>query len=187
MAALSDYLKQLDTQHLKQNQLIVLHQMGSHGPAYYKRYPDEFKKFLPVCETNNIQNCDHQSLINTYDNTILYTDHIVASTIRVLRQTGVPTGLIYLSDHGESTGESGLYLHGTPYFIAPKEQTHIPMLFWTSQQWPEHQKIQNCLSKQQDHAVSQDNLFPTLLSFLNIQTKVLNRQLDLLAQCGGSV
>ncbi|WP_171406749.1 phosphoethanolamine transferase [Acinetobacter guerrae] len=187
VAALSDYLKQLDTKHLKQNQLIVLHQMGSHGPAYYKRYPDEFKKFLPACETNNIQNCDHQSLINTYDNTILYTDHIVASTIHVLQNTGLPTGLIYLSDHGESTGESGLYLHGTPYFMAPKEQTHIPMLFWVSQQWPDHQKIQHCLSQQKDHAVSQDNLFPTLLNMLNIQTRVLNRQLDLLAQCRGSV
>ncbi|MCU4413205.1 phosphoethanolamine--lipid A transferase [Acinetobacter sp. WU_MDCI_Axc73] len=187
LVALSDYLKQLDIQHLKQNQLIVLHQIGSHGPAYYKRYPDEFKKFLPVCETNNIQNCDHQSLINTYDNTILYTDHLVASTIRLLQETSVPTGLIYLSDHGESTGERGLYLHGTPYFMAPKEQTHIPMLFWTSQLWPEHQKIQHCLSKQKDHAVSQDNLFPTLLSLLNIQTHILNRPLDLLSQCGGSI
>ncbi|MBJ9985732.1 phosphoethanolamine--lipid A transferase [Acinetobacter sp. S40] len=187
LAALNDYLKSMDLKKLKQNQLIVLHQMGSHGPAYYKRYPHDFKKFLPACETNNIQNCDHNSLINTYDNTILYTDHIVASAIHVLQQTGVPTGLIYLSDHGESTGESGLYLHGTPYFMAPKEQTHVPFLFWTSQQWPEHQKIQHCLSLQKDHAVSQDNLFPTLLGLLDIQTKVLNPQLNLLAQCRGSI
>ncbi|MBK0064950.1 MULTISPECIES: phosphoethanolamine transferase [unclassified Acinetobacter] len=187
LAALNDYLKSMDLKKLKQNQLIVLHQMGSHGPAYYKRYPHDFKKFLPACETNNIQNCDHDSLINTYDNTILYTDHIVASAIHVLQQTGVPTGLIYLSDHGESTGESGLYLHGTPYFMAPKEQTHVPFLFWTSQQWPEHQKIQHCLSLQKDHAVSQDHLFPTLLGLLNIQTKVLNPQLNLLAQCRGSI
>ena len=185
--ALKDYLATLDLKHLQQNQLIVLHQMGSHGPAYYKRYPEQFKRFLPVCETNNIQNCDHQRLINTYDNTILYTDHVLASTVGWLKQLNLPTSLIYLSDHGESTGENGLYLHGTPYFMAPKQQTHIPMMFWFSKQWSEQAQLRSCLSRQKDAAVGQDNLFPTVLSLLNIQTQVINPQLDMLAQCKGSV
>lgn len=119
---------------IKQDTVLVIHLMGSHGPAYYKRYPDSFRKFTPTCDTNEIQDCDHQSLINTYDNTILYTDSVVSRTIDALkaRQANMNTALIYLSDHGESLGESGIYLHGTPYMLAPEQQTHIPFMFWLS-------------------------------------------------------
>jgi lipid A ethanolaminephosphotransferase len=187
VVALNDYLTSLKHTVLKQNQLIVLHQIGSHGPAYYKRYPAEFAKFSPTCQTNNIQNCDHQSLVNTYDNTLLYTDHIIASSIRLLQQQQLPASVLYLSDHGESTGESGLYLHGTPYFMAPKEQTHIPMLAWFSASWPDQQQIRSCLSQQQHAAVGQDNLFATVLHLLAIDSRVINPQFDLLAQCKGQL
>lgn len=107
--------------------------------------------------------------------------------IHTLDSLPISTGLMYLSDHGESTGENGLYLHGTPYFMAPKEQTHIPMLFWFSSQWPKQQQIMHCLNQQKNQPVSQDNLFPTVLSLLDIQTKALNPQFDLLAQCKGNL
>lgn len=185
--ALKDYLKALDLKKLKKDQLIVLHQLGSHGPAYYKRYPAAFKKFTPTCDTNNIQNCSRESLINSYDNTILYTDHVLSTLIHTLDALPVSTGLMYLSDHGESTGENGLYLHGTPYFMAPKEQTHIPMLFWFSTTWPQQQTIKQCLNGQKNNPVSQDNLFPTVLGLLHIRTQVLDSSLDLTAQCRGKL
>lgn len=185
--ALRDYLKALDLKQLKKDQLIVLHQLGSHGPAYYKRYPAAFKKFTPTCDTNNIQNCSRESLINSYDNTILYTDHVLSTLIHTLDALPVSTGLMYLSDHGESTGENGLYLHGTPYFMAPKEQTHIPMLFWFSTTWPQQQTIKQCLNGQKNNPVSQDNLFPTVLGLLHIRTQVLDSSLDLTAQCRGKL
>ncbi|MEB3766453.1 phosphoethanolamine--lipid A transferase [Acinetobacter sp. MD2] len=181
--ALNDYLKSLDLKNLKQNQLIVLHQVGSHGPAYYKRYPQEFRKFTPTCDTNNIQNCDHNTLINTFDNTIVYTDHILATLIQDLKQLPIATGMMYLSDHGESTGESGMYLHGAPYMMAPKEQTHIPMIFWFSGQWPQEAKLRSCLNQQQKAKLSQDNLFPTVLGLLDIQTQVLNPKLNMAENC----
>ena len=187
IAALNDYLKTLDLKNLKKSQLIVLHQVGSHGPAYFKRYPDTFKKFTPTCDTNNIQNCSHDRLINSYDNTILYTDHLLSTIVKELETLPLSSSMVYLSDHGESTGERGLYLHGTPYFMAPKEQTHIPMLFWFSSQWPKQQQIVHCLNQQKNQPVSQDNLFPTVLSLLDIQTQVRNPQLDLLAQCKGNL
>ncbi len=119
---------------IKQDTVLVIHLMGSHGPAYYNRYPDRFRKFTPTCDTNEIQDCDHQSLINTYDNSILYTDSVLSRTIDALkaRKASMNTALIYLSDHGESLGESGIYLHGTPYMLAPEQQTHIPFMFWLS-------------------------------------------------------
>lgn len=181
--ALHDVLKNLDVKKLQKDQLIILHQMGSHGPSYYKRYPKEFEQFKPVCATNNIQNCSYQNLIHTYDNTILYTDYILVQTIDQLKALSVPTGLFYVSDHGESTGEHGLYLHGTPYFIAPSQQTHVPMLMWFSPQWRDETKFKACLQSQQATPVSQDNLFPTVLGLLQIKTQVLNPSLNLLERC----
>ena len=49
--------------------VLVMHQMGSHGPAYFKRTPDAFKDFRPECESAALQSCELSSLINAYDNT----------------------------------------------------------------------------------------------------------------------
>lgn len=172
---------------IKQDTVLVIHLMGSHGPAYYKRYPDSFRKFTPTCDTNEIQDCDHQSLINTYDNTILYTDSVVSRTIDALkaRQANMNTALIYLSDHGESLGESGIYLHGTPYMLAPEQQTHIPFMFWLSPDYAKNFGVNtDCL---RDHAakeaVSQDNLFATVLGMMDVKSAVYQPQLDILSQC----
>ena len=165
--------------------LIVLHQVGSHGPAYYKRIPTQFKVFHPTCDTNAIQGCSQESLINSYDNTILYTDYILNEIIEKLKTIKhYQTGLWYLSDHGESTGEHGLYLHGAPYAIAPSQQTHIPMMMWFSNTWKQ-QAIQQvkCLAQQRQRLHSQDNLFPTMLSLLDIKTKVIQPETDMLQTC----
>lgn len=165
--------------------LIVLHQMGSHGPAYYKRVPAQFKVFKPTCDTNAIQGCSREALLNTYDNTLLYTDYVLDSLIETLKNTTkYQTALWYLSDHGESTGESGMYLHGAPYAIAPTQQTHIPMLMWFSKSWQQQAEKQvHCLLQQQDKKLSQDNLFPTMLSLLDVKTKVIDSNNNMLTAC----
>ncbi|MEQ9491819.1 MAG: phosphoethanolamine--lipid A transferase [Alphaproteobacteria bacterium] len=112
--------------------LIVLHQMGSHGPAYFKRYPPEFETFTPVCKSIELQNCSNEEIVNAFDNTIVYTDYVLDQAIRFLEkhQDTYETTLIYMSDHGESLGEMGVYLHGMPYWIAPEAQTHVPLIVW---------------------------------------------------------
>ncbi|MBP8064328.1 MAG: phosphoethanolamine--lipid A transferase [Acinetobacter sp.] len=169
----------------KVQRLIVLHQMGSHGPAYFKRSTDEFKNFKPTCDTNAIQGCSQGALINSYDNTILYTDHVLSELIDTLKQdTKYQTGFWYLSDHGESTGEKGLYLHGAPYAIAPSQQTHVPMLMWFSPQWKQSISHElDCLNQRKNQQFSQDNLFPSMLSLLGINTKVLDSKLNMFNQC----
>lgn len=168
-----------------QPRLIVLHQMGSHGPAYYERIPPAFRVFKPTCDTNAIQGCTQEALINSYDNTLLYTDYVLDSLIETLKNTTqYQTGLWYLSDHGESTGESGMYLHGAPYAIAPTQQTHVPMLMWFSSAWQQQaNKQMTCLAQQSKNKLSQDNLFPTLLSLLDVKTKVINAKDDMLETC----
>jgi len=172
---------------VKQDTVLVIHLMGSHGPAYYQRYPAQYRHFTPTCDTNEIQDCTHQALMNTYDNTILYTDSVVSKTIDALkaRQSTLNTALVYLSDHGESLGENGLYLHGTPYMLAPEQQTHIPFIFWLSKDYQQNFGVDaQCLRDQAaKEAVSQDNLFSTVLGMMNIRTSVYQPQMDLLTHC----
>ena len=114
-------------QHKNKNILIVLHQMGNHGPAYYKRYKKEFEIFAPVCKTNQLENCTKDEISNAYDNAILYTDYFLSKVINFLKpySQNFETSMFYVSDHGESLGENGIYLHGMPYFIAPEAQKHV--------------------------------------------------------------
>ena len=167
--------------------IIVLHQMGSHGPAYYQRYPAEFRRFTPTCDSNQIQDCDHQALVNTYDNSLLYTDDMVSRTIDKLKALSdrFNVALVYLSDHGESLGEHGMYLHGAPYMFAPSQQTHIPMLMWMSPGYAAAYHInESCLRQQAAiEKVSQDNLFHTVLGMFNIQTQEYQPQLDMIRSC----
>lgn len=172
---------------VKDDTLIVLHQMGSHGPAYHLRYPAEMRKFTPTCDSNQIQDCDSQALINTYDNSILYTDSMVDSTISLLKSysSRFNVALVYLSDHGESLGEHGMYLHGTPYLFAPSQQTHIPFLLWMSADYASTFGInQGCLLQAaKTEAVSQDNIFHTLLGMMNVQTREYQPTLDMVKSC----
>lgn len=186
--SLKDYLAHLDKNNPKP-QLIVLHQMGSHGPAYYKRSKAPYQPFQPTCNTNAIQGCSTEELKNSYDNSIVYTDHVLAQIIETLKQqTPYQTGFWYLSDHGESTGEHGLYLHGAPYSMAPTQQTHVPMLMWFSDAWKQQNTQQvSCLKGQTNQARSQDHLFPSLLSLLDIKTQVTEAKNDMLAQCSPSL
>ncbi|WP_031945571.1 phosphoethanolamine transferase [Acinetobacter pittii] len=182
--SLNEYLATIPKEDTRPR-LIVLHQVGSHGPAYYKRAPAQYQPFKPTCDTNAIQGCSQTELLNSYDDTIVYTDHVLSQLIDNLKEVSkYQTGLWYLSDHGESTGEHGLYLHGSPYAIAPSQQTHVPMIMWFSDKWKQHNFAQvSCLSQQTKETLSQDNLFPSLLSLLGVKTQVINPQLDMLHSC----
>ncbi len=177
LKGLDDYIKNLNT-----DAVIVLHQLGSHGPAYYKRYPSEFNKYKPGCETNEIQSCRPSDLINTYDNTILYTDYILAKLIELLEKNEqLNTAMLYISDHGQSLGEYGLYLHGTPYLVAPKEQTHIPWIIWLSDGFVKEFKINmsNLKEKAETGKYAHENFFHSVLGLLNISTQTYDQKLDI--------
>lgn len=171
---------------LDKDTVLVLHQMGSHGPEYYKRYPKEFEKFTPVCESNALNNCSRDSIVNAYDNTLLYTDHVLSTLIDLLRanQNKVDTAMVYLSDHGESLGEYNLFLHGTPYVLAPDQQKHVPMMVWLSDNYQKSFVVTpECLAKQRNAPLSQDNLFHSMLGLLKVDTKVYDSSLDMFAGC----
>jgi lipid A ethanolaminephosphotransferase len=161
----------------KKKGLIVLHSMGSHGPKYYKRYPKKFEQFTPSCQINTPQDCSREELINAYDNTILYTDYILDSLIKILQKENLNSFLIYASDHGESLGENGLYLHGVPIQFAPKEQTHIPFLLWHSDSYKKNNKIKILDTKTN---ISHENFPHTILESLKIKSKTLQKDKSLI-------
>lgn len=166
--------------------VIVLHTMGSHGPAYYKRYLSEMEHFTPVCRTNQLGQCSQEALLNVYDNTIRYTDHFLARLIELLQREaqGFDTVMWYVSDHGESLGEKGVYLHGAPYALAPEAQIHVPMLMWFSpaalSSWSLNQP---CLTEQQSRALTHDHVFHSILGLLQVRTGLYQSNLDLFSVC----
>lgn len=160
--------------------LIVLHTMGNHGPAYYKRYPASFEKFRPVCKTNDLGACSQEEIVNAYDNAILYTDYVLSRVIRLLKQNDdqFETAMFYVSDHGESLGESGVYLHGLPWFIAPDEQKHVPAVMWFGRNFDAEPIAK--LGDRRKERLSHDNIFHTLLGLFELRSDTYDVKMDLL-------
>jgi lipid A ethanolaminephosphotransferase len=168
------------------DRFTVIHTLGSHGPGYHLRYPVEFERFTPACREVDFARCTAPEIVNAYDNTLVYTDHLLALTIDRLRALGdrVDTALIYVSDHGESLGEGGAFLHAIPYTIAPDVQTQVPMMFWASEGFRSRFGIDNdCLRPKAHHTFSHDHLFHSLLGLLSIETEARRQELDLLSDC----
>jgi lipid A ethanolaminephosphotransferase len=160
--------------------LIVLHQMGNHGPAYYKRYPTAFERFKPACQSNDLSQCTQEEIVNAYDNALLYTDYFLVKTIEFLKRNNdrFETAMFYVSDHGESLGEGGTYLHGLPKAIAPKAQLHVPAILWIGGHY--HEVDVPALRSKSGQAFTHDNLFHTVLGFMEIETSIYRPELDIL-------
>lgn len=176
--------KQLNTP-LTSDTLIVLHQLGSHGPEYFKRSSGKDKVFLPECTDKQLQLCATSDIVNAYDNSIVATDSLLAGVItRLNQQKNNPAAMLYLSDHGESLGENGIYLHGLPYWMAPKAQTQVPMLWWMSTPYASLQQLTpDCIASKQQDSLSHDNLFHSLLGMFKVSTRVYEPGKDIFHSC----
>lgn len=167
------------------DQLIVLHQLGNHGPNYFERYPAAYEHWKPVCRNTELSRCSQQEIVNAYDNAILYTDAVLGGLIDLLAaRSDRDSAMVYLSDHGESLGEYGLFLHGAPYAIAPRAQLHVPMALWMSRGFTADAGIDtDCLRRTAQQPISHDHLFSTLLGLFDVQTSVYRSERDALAAC----
>lgn len=166
--------------HPKGDILIVLHQMGNHGPAYFRRYPPGFEKFRPACKNSDLSQCSREEIGNAYDNAILYTDHFLAKAIEVLEKNDArfETALFYVSDHGESLGENGLYLHGMPKAIAPDAQLHVPAVLWFGANF--RGVTLSALRMKSQMRFTHNNVFHTLLGFFEIESSTYRPDMDIL-------
>ncbi|MGQ3050508.1 MAG: phosphoethanolamine transferase [Roseateles sp.] len=166
--------------------LLVLHMLGNHGPAYHRRVPPQFGPYGPACSEEGLGGCERAAIVNAYDNALRYTDELLATLWQRLQaaQGQVDTALIFLPDHGESLGERGLYLHGLPYAIAPKEQIEVPMLMGIAPSWAATRGWgPGCLARLPEQPASHEHLFHTVLDLLDVRTGLMDARWDLLAAC----
>ena len=183
---LDEQIAALSAERRAKGVVVVMHQMGSHGPAYFKRSPAAFKKFLPECTDNALQSCARDGLVNAYDNSIVYTDHFLGAAIQWLKAQEHRTApaLLYLADHGESLGENNLYLHGMPYSVAPDVQKRVPWISWLSAGFEQRSHLTTaCLKQELEAPISHDNYFHSVLGLMNVQTRVYQPALDIYAHC----
>lgn len=181
-----NYARKL-TENISRDTVLAFHFIGSHGPRYYERYPEEFRVFTPDCSRPDVEKCSREEIINAYDNSILYTDRVIYDLINVLeeRMDQFDPMLLYISDHGESLGENGIYLHAAPRSVAPEEQTHVPLQLWLPQSTASVLNIdKQCLAgKARSGSFSHDNFFHSLLGILQIKAAEYNQSLDIFNSC----
>lgn len=167
-----------------EKRVVFLHMIGSHGPRYYERSRTAVKHFDSECTSPDLGSCSRESIVNAYDNSLLTTDRVLAGVIETLKATPrLASGLIFMSDHGESLGEKGLYLHGAPYLIAPKEQTQVPGLVWLSDSWTGELGINAAVLRQNVKTLTlkHDHLYHTVLGLLGVQSSAYEKAWDLSA------
>ena len=176
LSGLNEYIQK----HADKDIFIVLHQMGNHGPEYYRRYPKEFERFKPACQTGELRDCSQEEIDNAYDNAILYTDYFLSEVIQFLKKYDAnhETAMLYMADHGESLGEHGIYLHAAPYLIAPKEQTHVPAIVWFGKNFDFNLSDIKFYEK---YPLSHDDLFCTLLTSYEVDTHMCKNEHKMLS------
>ena len=181
-------LAKLPAERRARGTVVVMHQMGSHGPAYFKRTPAEFKKFVPECNDTSLSQCDRTQVVNAYDNTILLTDYFLSRVIAWLKaqEKHSTPAMLYVADHGESLGEKNLYLHGLPFAVAPAEQKTVPLITWLSPGFEQFSRVNTrCLQANRDKPLSHDHLFHSVLGLMAVKTTVYQRERDFFAACEG--
>ena len=173
----------------RRDRIVVLHMLGNHGPSYFQRYPPAFERFRPACRHAELGQCSQEEIVNAYDNAVLYTDHVLAGLIgRLSALEDYDTAMIYLSDHGESLGERGMYLHGVPYAIAPRQQVEVPMVMWFSPRFAADTGLDvACLRARTAQPTGHDSLYPTVLGLFDVQTASRRHERDLVDACRGRV
>ncbi|MFN6323709.1 MAG: phosphoethanolamine transferase [Burkholderiales bacterium] len=186
LAGFEQKMAQLATGTPPRSHLWVLHQLGNHGPAYYKRYPPAYDQFQPACQQEDLSRCTLEQTVNAYDNAVIYTDTVLSRLLQTLQQQqeAIDSVVIYVSDHGESLGEKNLYLHGVPYWMAPEQQTRVPMFLWFSKHAAQTTGTDlSCLKARAQQPVQHDHLFHTVLSLFDVRTSLHQPEWDLLTQC----
>lgn len=171
-----DLLKLLSSDKREGMRLTISHTKGSHD-IYDHRVPESFKKFSPNCSSypNNCIN-NLEALSNSYDNTILYTDYFLSEIIKQLKNENAL--MIYVSDHGESLGENGMFSHSHDAAFAPQE-THIPMIWWASDKFLadlENRRKFSVLKNNRQKFVDQSYIFHSMLDCIGVESNEINHK-----------
>lgn len=155
------------------NKLIIMHTIGSHW-YYNNHYTKDFERFKPVTQSKIVTQNATQELINSYDNTVIYTDFFLDSVIETL--TSKNAILIFLSDHGEALGEDGLWLHANDN----KALRNPACVIWCSNMFiDKYPEKFSAIRANKDKRYRTDFLFHSILSIGKIPTKLIETKYDI--------
>ena len=174
---------------ITQDTVLVLHMIGNHGPAYHLRYAPQEAVFTPDCQSAEFARCTEDEIVNAYDNAIAQTDRVLSASIDLLAGSDRALGaMLFVSDHGESLGEGGLYLHAAPLFMAPRTQTQVPMVLWMDPAFEAAMGLDPaCLRAAAQRPASHDVLFHSVLGLVDVATTARTAALDLPGGCRAPV
>lgn len=155
---------------------VVINLIGSHW-YYEHHYPKSFRRFTPVCQSRLAQRCTREELTNSYDNTILYTDYVVSEIMKSVEgRNGI---VFFVSDHGESLGEDGVYTHRVEN-IDRLEQRSIAWFVYVTEEFKRrHKEFYENLLENRHKYISHDNLFHSLLDCASIESEVVDREMSI--------
>lgn len=155
------------------NKLLILHTIGSHW-YYNNHYSAAFEKYKPVTRSKIVSQNSTDELVNSYDNTVLYTDFFLDSVISTLVSSNAI--VIYLSDHGESLGEDGSWLHASnnPALRNPA------CIIWCSDSYiTKHPNKFAALQANKEKRYRTDFLFHSILSAGSVPSTVIEKQYNI--------
>lgn len=156
------------------NIFLVLQTQGSHYP-YSEGYPSEFSNFKPD-QNMTLNSSENPDLINAYDNTIYYLDYCINEIIKILENKRAI--FIYVSDHGESLGEEGRYIHAGR--MTAMEQRKVPFIIWMSKKYKDtHPNIMETLKSHESQTISHDFLFYSVPGLSDIRFETMKDNLNL--------
>lgn len=158
------------------SKLIVLHTIGSHW-YYNSHFSDKYKIFKPITSSKILSQCSPTEIINSYDNSVLYTDFFLDELIKLLERKKAI--LVYLSDHGETLGENGEWLHAGENSVSKNPACIIWYSDSFNAQFPE--KV-IALKANKNRRFRTDFLYHSILSAGNIPSKSILRQLDIFSK-----
>jgi glucan phosphoethanolaminetransferase (alkaline phosphatase superfamily) len=154
-----------------QKVLIVLHTLGSHW-NYGHRYPKEFDRWQPslqsIAKPDYTDTRLEPQINNSYDSAILYTDWFLANVLTLLKESNLPSSLLYVADHGQTLYDKSCKIafhgHNTQY------EFHIPAFAWYSDSYRERfpDKVAQ-LRRHRSARLSTENMFHTLLDMADIR------------------
>ncbi|MGY5352134.1 phosphoethanolamine transferase [Wenyingzhuangia sp. IMCC45533] len=144
----------------------TIHMIGSHW-WYEGRYPKKFKKFEPIANSKYIPSNSKEEMINSYDNTIVYLDYFLNELITFLEKKNKQVVLVYLSDHGETLGEQGKWLHAQNNDASKNPACIV----WYSNEFIKnhHQKTENLNANIARERISTDFLYHSILDLIDVK------------------
>ena len=149
-----------------EKKIIYIHLIGTHS-GYKNRYPDSFSVFNGERKNQKVKNQKATTLMNEYDNSILYNDFIVREIIERIRALNTNSFVVYFSDHGDDIYDVSENIFGHNEYHATAPMYEIPFIVWSSESFKKNHL--NLLNKNISKKYNLENFIHSFSDLSNIK------------------